>query len=135
MGTFHNNRPNSPNRPDLDGKPVISDAQSDFSTSKEMRGDAEPVSVLPEKFNAEITKELIDGIREKLSIEKFILDGNTGPSFDKKDFQVYVHPTELSMERFIHLKEIMQGFGFDYSSIQEPYGIRFTRKFGGVTND
>jgi hypothetical protein len=76
-GTFHNNRPNRPNRPDLDGKPAISDAQSDFSTSKEMRRNTEPVNVLPEKSNAEITKELIDAIREKLSIETFILDGNT----------------------------------------------------------
>ncbi|AGO61375.1 hypothetical protein FACI_IFERC00001G1395 [Ferroplasma acidarmanus Fer1] len=100
-----------------------------------MRGDAEPVNVLPEKFNAEITKELIDAIRRKLSTEKFILDGNTGSSFDKKYFQLYIHPTKLSLERFIHLKEIMKGFGFDYSSIQEPYGIRFIRKIGGVSND
>ncbi len=135
VGTFHNNRPNSPNRPALDGEPAISNVQSDFSTSKEMRGDAEHVNVLPEKFNAEITKELIKEIRERLATEKFILDGNTGPSFDKKEFQLYVYPTELSLERFIHLKEIMQGFGFDYSSIQEPYGIRFIRKFGSVTND
>ncbi|HII82443.1 MAG TPA: hypothetical protein HA269_04055, partial [Ferroplasma sp.] len=119
----------------LDEEPAIADAQSDFSTTKEMRGYAEPINILPGKSNAEITKELIDEIREKLSTEKLILDGNPAPSFDKKDFQLYVHPTELSMKRFIHLKEIMQGFGFQYSSIQEPYGIRFIRKFGGVTND
>ena len=135
VGTFHNNRPNCPNCPALDEEPAIADAQSDFSTSKEMRGEVAPVNLLPGKSNAEITKELIDEIREKLSTEKLILDGNPAPSFDKKDFQLYVHPTELSMKRFIHLKEIMQGFGFQYSSIQEPYGIRFIRKFGGVTND
>jgi len=134
-GTFHNNRPNSPNRPDLDGKPAISDAQGDCYTSKEMRRDTEPVNIPPEKSNTEITKDLIEEIRERLATEKFILDGNTAPSFDKEYFQLYIHPTELSMERFIHLKEIMKSFGFQYSSIQEPYGIRFIRKFGGATND
>jgi hypothetical protein len=90
-----------------------------------------PVETLPDTANYDINKDFIEKIRETLANEKFILDGNTGPSFDKKDFQLYVHPTELSMDRFTSLKAIMKGFGFKYSSIQDPYGVRFIRKIGG----
>lgn len=102
---------------------------------QEEKREPQPVETLPDTANQEITKDFIEEIREKLASEKFILDGNNGPSFDKKDFQLYVHPTELSMERFIHLKEIMKSFGFKYSSIQDPYGVRFIRKLGGAGNE
>ena len=95
----------------------------------------QPAETVPENANQEITKDFIEEIREKLETENFMLDGNHGLSFDKKDFQLYVHPTELSMERFIHLKEIMKSFGFQYSLIQAPYGIRFIRKIRGGVNE
>ncbi len=109
-------------------------AKNEKKSNQEEKKEPKTIETNTENLNREITKDLIEEIREKLAIEKFILDGNAGRSFDKKDFQLYVHPTDIPTDRFIHLKEIMKGFGFDYSSIQEPYGIRFIRKLGGVIN-
>ena len=108
---------------------------NDGGKHHEEKKKAESVETLPDTANYDINKDFIEKIRETLASEKFILDGNTGPSFDKKDFQLYVHPTELSMERFTSLKAIMKGFGFKYSLIQDPYGVRFIRKIGGVSNE
>ena len=108
---------------------------NEAAKSQEENRESQPVETLPDTANHDITKDFIEEIREKLASEKFILDGNNGPSFDKKDFQLYVHPTELSMDRFTSLKAIMKSFGFKYSSIQDPYGVRFIRKLGGAGNE
>ena len=111
------------------------DMANEAAKSQEENRESQPVETLPDTANHDITKDFIEEIREKLASEKFILDGNNGPSFDKKDFQLYVHPTELSMDRFTSLKAIMKSFGFKYSSIQDPYGVRFIRKLGGAGNE
>jgi len=95
----------------------------------------QPAETVPENANQEITKDFIEEIREKLETENFMLDGNHGLSFDKKDFQLYVHPTDLPLDRFTRLKDIMKSFGFQYSLIQAPYGIRFIRKIRGGVNE
>ena len=109
-------------------------ANEEAKRQEEKKG-SEPVETLPDTANHDITKDFIEEIRETLANEKFMLDGNNGPSFDKKHFQVYVHPTDLPLDRFTRLKDIMKGFGFNYSLIQAPYGIRFIRKIGGVSNE
>ena len=133
---FHAEYENIPDGPVKDelaqGKEDIANEEA---KRQEEKREPQPVETLPGTANHDVTKDFVEEIREKLASEKFILDGNNGPSFDKKDFQLYVHPTELSMERFIHLKEIMKSFGFKYSSIQDPYGVRFIRKLGGAGNE
>ena len=111
------------------------DIANEEAKHQEEKSKQQPAETLPENANQEITKDFIEEIRETLETENFMLDGNHGLSFDKKDFQLYVHPTDLPLDRFTRLKAIMKGFGFQYSLIQAPYGIRFIRKIRGGINE
>lgn len=111
------------------------DIENEKLKHPEEKSKQQPAETLPENANQEITKDFIEEIRETLETENFMLDGNHGLSFDKKDFQLYVHPTDLPLDRFTRLKDIMKGFGFQYSLIQAPYGIRFIRKIRGGINE
>ncbi len=135
----HNSNYNIDNLPDGPVKDELVQDKEDIENEKlkhqKEKSKQQPAETLPENANQEITKDFIEEIRETLANEKFMLDGNNGPSFDKKHFQVYVHPTDLPLDRFTRLKEIMKGFGFQYSLIQAPYGIRFIRKIRGGSNE
>ena len=127
------------NIPDGPVKDELVQNKEDIANEKAKRQDEklkqQPAETAPANANQEITKDLIAEIREKLATENFMLDGNNGLSFDKKDFQLYVHPTDLPLDRFTRLKAIMKSFGFQYSLIQAPYGIRFIRKIRGGINE
>lgn len=130
---------NIDNLPDGPVKDELVQNKEDIENEKlkhpEEKSKQQPAETLPENANQEITKDFIEEIRETLETENFMLDGNHGLSFDKKDFQLYVHPTDLPLDRFTRLKDIMKGFGFQYSLIQAPYGIRFIRKIRGGINE